>query len=280
MHEAQKRRAKTFRSLHAPGAILVLPNAWDAASARIFELENFGAIGTTSAGVAAALGFQDGNQADPQLVLASLQRICAAVQVPVTADVEAGYGLQSAELESFLGDVIAAGAVGVNLEDGIDPASGQLAPTELLVERIRAARRAAQAAQLELFVNARTDVYLLGEADPSWQLEEALRRARIYASAGADGIFTPGAWEPQTLAALAKGVALPLNVMAFDGVPPVPELHKLGVQRLSIGSGALQATLQLTRQIAQELRERGTYTRFTSDWLSYGEMNEMFAKEG
>ncbi|MEV0720041.1 isocitrate lyase/phosphoenolpyruvate mutase family protein, partial [Asanoa sp. NPDC050611] len=190
-----------FRSLHhRPGQPLVLPNAWDVASARIIEKAGAAAIATTSAGVAWGLGTEDDGGLGQQEALDVIARIVAAVGVPVTADVEAGYG----DVEGTIRMVREAGAVGVNLEDGT-------APTAEHTERIRTAR---QVGGPELFVNARIDTYLRQLGDPETRLTETLDRAAAYVAAGADGVFVPGVTDAATIATLAKELTVPLNIMA------------------------------------------------------------------
>jgi len=269
MNSEQRSRATAFQALHRPGAVLVLPNAWDGASARIFAREGFAAVGTTSAGVAWALGHPDGQHVDRGTMLEAVGRIVRSVDVPVTVDIEKGYGRTVAEVCDTVRGVIEAGGVGINIEDAVlDPGR--------LVERIHAIREVAARAELPLFVNARTDTYLRGGAPPAACFEDTVARLTAYAQAGADGLFAPGLADLDTIARLARAVSRPLNVYAGAGVPSVPELAAAGVRRLSVGCGPMQATLALTRDIARELREHGTYGAFTERALAYGEVNALF----
>ena len=268
---AQREKAARFGALHR-GDILVLPNAWDAASARVFELAGARAIATTSAGVAAALGRPDGERVRRDDMLDALRRIVAAVDVPVSADVESGYGTTVAEVCATVAGVIDAGAVGVNLEDA-------MRDTGVLVERVAAVRELAREKGVPLFVNARTDVWLRRGGDPRTHLDEGIARLRAYAAAGADGVFAPGLADPDTIARVAAAVDRPLNVLAGPGVPPAPELARLGVARVTVGSGAMRATLGLVRRIADELLGDGTY-RFLADAPSHAEVNAMFTSGG
>jgi len=273
--DVRKLPARGFHDLHHAGRILVLPNAWDAVSARIFERAGFPAIGTTSAGVAWTLGHPDGQRVSRQDALAAIRRIVRAVDVPVTADVERGLGTTPAELTETARAVIDAGAVGVNLEDGRD--AGVLTPAEIHVERIRVFRAAADAAGVPLFINARTDVYFLPSDDPQAQVAEVLRRAGLFVAAGADGLFVPGITEPEAIATIARAVAVPVNVYAFAGVPSAPDLEALGVARVSVGCGPMQATLALTRRIAEELRAHGTWEAMSAGALSAREVNGLMS---
>jgi 2-methylisocitrate lyase-like PEP mutase family enzyme len=266
---SQRDMALRFHELHRTGGILVLPNAWDASSARVFELAGARAIATTSAGVAASLGYPDGEQVPSALMIGVVERIVATVDVPVSVDAEAGYGTDVAEVRETVRAVLAAGGVGVNLEDGLhDP--------EWLVERIVATREVAAAANVPLFVNARTDLYMRRTRDPAAQLDEALKRLRAYQAAGADGLFAPGLADPETIRRIVAAVDRPLNILAFAGVPPARELERLGVARVSVGSGPMRATLGLVRRIAEELLGAGTYARFLEGAPSHAEVNAMF----
>ena len=273
MTTTQVELARRFRELHRGGRILVLPNAWDVASARIFEAAGFPAVGTTSAGIAWSLGFPDGQAAPRALVLDAIRRIASAVAIPVTADVERGYGAGPADVAETVRAVIDAGAVGVNLEDGRE--GGKLASAERHVERIHAAREAAEQAGVRLFVNARTDVWFLPSDDPRAQVTETLRRAKLFVDAGADGLFAPGIAKPDAIAEVVRGAGCPVNVYAFTGVPPAPELQQLVVGRVSVGCGPMQATLGLTRRIATELREHGTWASMSDGALPVGELNAL-----
>jgi len=272
---SQQTKAAEFRRLHSESRPLVLPNAWDAASARIFEDTGFPCIGTTSAGIAWALGYPDGQRVSREEMLEAVRRIVRTVQVPVSADIEAGYGDAPEEVATTVRSVIDAGAVGINLEDspGID--GEPLAEISLQVEKIRAVREAASQAGAPLFINARTDVYLMSVGKPESRFDNALRRARAYREAGADGIFVPGLAEANVIADLVRTIDAPLNILANAGVPSVSELGRLGVARISIGSGAIRATLSLVRHIAGDLLEQGTYTNFTEGTISYADVNRL-----
>jgi 2-methylisocitrate lyase-like PEP mutase family enzyme len=271
-------RAGAFRRLHRGPSILVLPNAWDAASAAVFAASGFPAVATSSGAVAFAAGYPDGEQLPREQMLASLERICAAVDVPVTADIEKGYGSTPEEVAETVRLVIEAGAVGVNLEDGLGPSGAPaLRPVAEQLERLRAARRAAEAAGVPLFVNARTDVYLAGIGEPAGRVGLAIERAAAYAEGGADGVFVPGVVEADAIRAIASAVPAPLNVFIRPGLPSLAELHALGVARLSLATAPILATLGLLRKISRELLETGTYTALQADAVAYPEMQGLFA---
>jgi 2-methylisocitrate lyase-like PEP mutase family enzyme len=237
----QERLAADFRALHAAPPVLVLVNAWDVASAVLIASHPAcPAIATSSAGVAAVLGHPDGERIPPEEMLDMVRRIAAAVDVPVSADVEAGYGDAAATAHA----VWDAGGVGVNLEDGGGSADEH-------VERVRAARAAVPA----LVINARTDLYLLGRPD----FDETVRRAAAYLDAGADSIFVPGVADAETIGRLAEAIDAPLNVLAVPGTPPVAELERLGVARVSVGSGLMRAVSSHVRVAAGRIFESGSF---------------------
>jgi 2-methylisocitrate lyase-like PEP mutase family enzyme len=273
----QRDKAVAFRQMHAGPRILVLPNAWDVASARIFEEAGFTAVATTSAGVAAALGYPDGEQVSREEMAAVVRRIAERVAVPVSADMEAGYGVQLADLAQTVRAVLAAGAVGMNLEDGTSDKEHPLTDIPIQIERIQAVRQEAAARGVPLVLNARTDVYLLAVGPEGERFAHGVQRANAYRKAGADCLFVPGVRDAATIAALVRALDGPLNVLAGPGTPPVPELERLGVARVSVGSGPMRAALTLTRRIAEALRGPGTYDLFNRDTLTHAEVNRLMA---
>jgi 2-methylisocitrate lyase-like PEP mutase family enzyme len=262
-----KARAELFRSLHTPGHPLVLPNAWDAASARVIEEAGAAAVATTSSGVAWALGAADGNHADRDEVLRALARIVAAVDIPVSADIEGGYADDPEGVAETIRGVLAAGAVGINIEDSQGPA---LRDTAEQSARIAAARTAADEAGVPLFIHARTDTYLRGAGG----LPETLARATAYLAAGASGIFVPGVTAPALVADLASAIDAPLGILTGPGAPPVPELAAAGPARISIGGALAESAYALVRRAARELLERGTYDSLV-EAIAYGEFNAL-----
>jgi len=275
MTETQQFKASRFREMHRGAQALLLPNVWDVASARVVEQAGFPAIATTSAGIAFSVGYPDGQKISREQMLARVGRIVRAVEAPVTADVEAGYGSRPEDAARTAAEVIQAGAVGINLEDGTLDPGRPLVDRLLQVEKIRAVREAAQKKGVELVLNARTDVYLREFAPPESRYGEAMLRARAYRDAGADCIFVPGLRDPDTISRLVRELECPVNILAGPGVPSVPELEKLGVARVSLGSGAMRATLGLLRQIAEELKHSGTY-RALENAPSHAEVSQLF----
>jgi 2-methylisocitrate lyase-like PEP mutase family enzyme len=257
----QRDRAAQFRDRHtdSDAGTLVLPNSWDAASTLLFEQAGFEAVGTSSAGVAASMGVPDGEHLSRAEMLAVVERISHTVGVPVSADIEAGYGDSPADVSETIRRTIDAGAVGVNLEDGTDDPAGPLDDVEGHAAKIRAARDAADDAGVPLVINGRTDVFWREAGDEADRVDRAIQRANAYADAGSDCLFVPGVTDAATIEALVDGIDGPLNVLGGPGAPPVPELGDLGVGRVSVGSGPMRATLARLREIAAELRDEGTY---------------------
>jgi len=269
-------KALRFRERHLGPGVLVLPNAWDVASARIFEEAGFPAVATTSAGIAFSLGYPDGERIPRGEMFARIARITRAVQVPVTADIEAGYGPTPEHAATATRELIHAGAVGMNLEDASGDPDQPLIDLAIAVDKIAAARGVAAELRVPVVVNARTDVYLRRGGDPGTQFSEALRRLIAYRDAGADCVFAPGLKDAETIGRLVKDVQCPLNILAVPGTPPIPELEKLGVARVSLGSGPMRATLGLLRRMAEELKATGTYSAL-EEAVPYADVNKLLA---
>ncbi|WP_432829206.1 isocitrate lyase/PEP mutase family protein [Dactylosporangium sp. CA-092794] len=268
-------RAARFRALHSTAAPLVLVNAWDAASARVIAAAGAPAVATTSAGVAWTLGSPDGDSLPRDAALEHLARIVRAVpaELPVTADIESGFGETPAAVAETIRGVLATGAVGINLEDSVREARGTAVGLRDVAEqqaRIAAARGAADDAGVELYINARVDTYFRGAP------EETVVRAEAYLAAGASGIFVPGVAAADTIAALAKAIPAPLNVLAQPGTPTVAELAALGVARVSLGSWVAEAAYALARRAATEAYTSGTYGAL-SDAYDFAELNRLMS---
>jgi len=274
--EEQKRKANDFRRMHRGAKALLLPNVWDVASARIIEEAGFPAVATTSAGIAFSLGYPDGQKITREEMLARVARIARALRVPVSADVEAGYGNAPEDAAQTARGVIEAGAIGLNLEDGTGNPQSPIADLSLQLEKIRAIREAALSAGVLLVVNARTDVYLDQVGPPEQRYSETIRRIRAYRDAGADCLFVPGVRDAPTIAKLVNDIEAPLNILAGSGSPSIPELEKLGVARVSLGSAPMRATLGLVRRMAEELNKSGTYSALEGA-PTHAEVNKMLA---
>ncbi|MCI3134050.1 isocitrate lyase/PEP mutase family protein [Phenylobacterium aquaticum] len=236
--------AATFHALHAGPDILVLPNAWDAASAALMADAGAKAVATSSAAVAWAHGYADGDVLPVPTLIRALEEIARILPVPLTADIEGGYSDDPGTVADTVRAVIGAGAVGINLEDG------RRAP-DLHARKIEAVREAATKAGVDLFINARTDVYLAQLVAPDLAEAEAIRRARLYAGAGASGIFIPFANEAALIGRLAAAAPLPLNIMSFAGVPTAAQLQTLGVRRLSSATGLFKAAFAALQSATQ-----------------------------
>ncbi|MDG4785890.1 isocitrate lyase/phosphoenolpyruvate mutase family protein [Micromonospora sp. WMMD1102] len=271
----QRSRAELFRSLHVPGNPVVLVNAWDAASARIVAAAGARAVATTSAGVAWSLGAPDGDALGRELATELVGRVVAAVPLPVTADIESGFGTTPEEVAGTVRAVLAAGAVGVNLEDVAPAGTAGLRDVADQSARLAAARAAADEAGVPLYVNARVDTFLRGAGG----LPETLDRAAEYLRAGADGIFVPGVVDPDTVTALVVGIPAPVNVLAGPGAPTVPELAGLGVGRVSLGSSVAAAAYAVVRRAATQTYGAGGYDALDGG-LDYGTLNELMRDTG
>lgn len=273
-NSVQKRKAETLRALHSAAAPLLLVNVWDVASARIIEETGFPAIATSSAGIAFAQGFPDGQKIHPDRMMAAIAQIAQAVHVPVTADVEAGYGETPERAARTARNVIFGGAVGMNLEDATGEKDRPLADLSLQVERINAVRETAQKYEIALVLNARTDVYLLQVGESGKRYGETLRRLQAFREAGADCVFAPGLLDAATIGRLVKDLNCPVNILAVPGAPPVAELASLGVKRISLGSGPMRSSLGHLRRLADEVKSSGTY-ELLQGAPSHAEMNAL-----
>jgi 2-methylisocitrate lyase-like PEP mutase family enzyme len=274
----EQAKAAAFRVLHSGREILLLPNVWDVASARLIEESGFKAAATSSAGIAFSLGYPDGQRISREQMLAVIARIAKAVRVPVTADVEAGYGKTPDDAGRTARAVLDAGAVGMNLEDAMGDSPSVLVELPLQLEKIRAVREMASRLRIPLVLNARTDMYLLQIGDPAERYDETVRRLSAFREAGADCVFAPGLRDAPTIGRLVADLNCPINILAGPGSPSVPELSKLGVARVSLGSATMRATVGCLRRIAQELKATGTYSNL-EDAPSHAEMNRMMERK-
>ena len=275
MPTEQSAKAESLRAMHFAPPVLVLPNAWDAASARIFEKAGARAIATTSAGVAFSLGHPDGQGIPRDLMLEAVARIATSVRVPVTADVEAGYGSSPGEMAETTVCLIQAGAVGLNLEDATGDPSNPLFSLQEQVERIGAVKESAEHAGVRVVINARTDVFLGQIGEPAKRLGETVRRLSAYRSAGADCVFIPGVTDAPTISELVRQVSGPINVLIGSDMPSTAELQNLGVARVSAGSGIMRASMAFARDAAVELLTQGTYSAILERTIPFIELNNL-----
>lgn len=271
----QQNRAEKFHALHHADKTLVLPNAWDCASAKIFEETGFSAIATTSSGISWACGHQDGEHIPPELMINVIGRIARVVEIPVTADIEGGYYRKDLdEFSQFIGDTVQAGAVGINLEDG-DSETGNLTDLNWQAQRIKSAKAAGKEKGVNLFVNARTDAMSLAKKDLKTKIKICIERAKAFKEAGADGIFIPFVSELETVIQLKKAIDLPLNILT-SATLEVSELKKLKVNRISVGGKPMLATLNLLRKISTELKSENDWPSLYTDNPTYGDINGKF----
>lgn len=277
----QAQKAEQLRKLHHGPRILLLPNAWDVSSARVLEQLGYPAIATTSAGIAFSLGYRDGQRISRKEMLDVVARIARAVRVPVTADMEAGYGITTEDLADTARAVVEAGAVGVNLEDVTGDDQSSQVDTALQVAKIRKVCEVSASLGVPLVVNARTDAYLMPVGEPATRFDRTVERLRAYRGAGAGCLFAPGVYERQTIEDLVRALAAPLNVLLGPASPPLRDLEKMGVARASLGSAVMRATLGLLRRIGKQLLEQsGTYESILDGAIPYAEMNHLMQGPG
>jgi 2-methylisocitrate lyase-like PEP mutase family enzyme len=253
-------KAEQLKALHVPGKPLVLVNVWDSVSARIVARAGAPAIATTSAGVAFATGYPDGQRIPPELMLDAVARVCAAVSIPVSADLESGYGDSAESLERTVAGMLDAGAVGLNLEDHSGAPTDPLVEPELQLDKIRAVREAGNKRGVPIVLNARTDSYLRGLGTKQEMFEETIRRGEAYRDAGADCVFVPGLSDPAVIGEIVRRLACPVNVLAVAGGPSIAELARLGVARVSLGSGPMRAAMTVFRRLTEEVFAKGSFS--------------------
>lgn len=271
----QVERAQRFLALHDRSRVLLLPNAWDAGSARIFEDLGFDAIATTSGGVAWSLGYADGEHAPLEEVIQAVRRIARVVSVPVTVDFEAGYGDSPEAVATSVRAVIDVGAVGINLEDGIR--HERLRDVDDAAQRIVAAREAARDMGVPIVINARIDAWIIGgEADVAERFDETLRRAQAYLAAGADCIYPIALADADTIARLCAELDAPINVGLRPGLPDVATLGRLGVARVSAATRLAMLALSHAREAAREWRDTGRFAPLDTGF-GYPELQRLFS---
>lgn len=268
-----KEKIEVFHQFHHNNDILLLPNAWDAISAKIFEKEGARAIGTTSAGIAAVLGYPDGQLIPKYLFLQTVERIISSVHVPVSVDLEAGYGETVSDICDTVQKVTDMGAVGINIED-TDPQTNQLIPIIYQVNRIRAIRKLANKNNLPLFINARTDVYWASNVPSEKRYEETLCRLLAYKEARADGLFVPGLTDISVITNLCNKTRLPLNVLGGAWITSINALKNAGIARISIGSGIFRVAATSTREACHQFVQ-GNFS-FLKDSIPYDFVNNLF----
>jgi 2-methylisocitrate lyase-like PEP mutase family enzyme len=271
-YSSQKAKMEAFKQLHYQNHILMLPNAWDAISAKLFEKEGAHAIGTTSAGIAVTLGYPDGQRMPKDLFLKIVERIISSVNIPVSVDIEAGYGKTIGEICDTVQKLLDMGAVGVNLED-TDPKTNQIIEINKQVDRIRAIRQLADKNNLPLFINARTDIYWSSNVPVDKRYEETLSRLLAYKAAGADGVFVPGLTDISLITKLHNAIELPINVLGGTWITSMDSLKNTGVARISAGSGIFRSEVTHTQQAYRQF-SHGNFS-FLKNAISYDAINAM-----
>lgn len=265
MNVARDHNAQLFHALHADG-LLLLANCWDAGTARMATHAGSKALATSSAAVAWSHGYADGSQLPPDLLLATVRGIRRTSALPLTVDIENGYADAPADVAALTRDLVHAGVVGINIEDGADS-------PELLCEKIAAVRQAAAADGVQLYINARTDIWLRSPAPPESRVRETLRRAALYRNAGASGLFVPGVTAESDIADLAQGCGMPLNVLVRPGFPSLERLLQLGVRRLSAGSDISEMAFSHIRHAMDHFLESGAIVAPQTPVLNYPTIN-------
>ena len=267
-------RAERFRALHRRPHLFVLPNAWDVPSARVFEDAGFPAVATSSAGMMVSLGYPDGETVPRSEYVAAVGRIARRLSVPLSADVVAGFGKTPGRVVDTVRSVVGAGAVGINLEDQ-DPASRTLTPLPKQLAKIRAIREDAERLGVPLVINARTDALWRGRGSAEARWREAVLRCRAFRDAGADCVYPMRLTEAREIVEFVQEVPGPVNVMVRPGLPPLAELERLGVRRVSFGPSASYATMGLLRRIGQEVRHDGSFRTLVDGAITFDELNAL-----
>jgi len=269
-------KAEAFRALHRGPTLLLMANAWDAITARLFEAEGFAAIATTSGGVSWALGYPDGETAPWPEVVAHTARIARVVGVPVTADIEGGFGATPAAVGRSITDIIGAGAVGVNLEDSI-AGPAPMRSLEDAAARIRAAREAANVAGVPIVINARIDLFIKHVGEGEAQFNEAVERGKAYLAAGADSIYPISLRDTAVIGRLVKALGCPININVRAGHPGVAELEALGVRRVTTATALTLVALSAVRDAVRDMRGRGRFDAIDPG-ITHPEMQQLLAK--
>jgi 2-methylisocitrate lyase-like PEP mutase family enzyme len=274
MARTQKEKAEDFRALHHGNRILVLPNGWDVPSARVFEDAGFPAVATSSAGLLVSLGYPDGEVIGRDEFVSAVGVIARVLSVPLSADIVAGFGKTTKEVLVTVKAILKTGAVGINIED-FTHATKKLYPVERQVGNVKAIRKLGETTGIPLVINARTDALRFGDGDEEERFKEAIRRATAYRDAGADCIYPMGLVDAASIATFVKALDFPINVMVRKGLPPVGELERLGVARVSFGPGPSYAAMGLLRRAAKEVLEKGTYENLIEGAITFDELNAL-----
>jgi len=274
--ESQIKLANEFQKMHGDKKILVLPNAWDAGGAVIFEKEGFTAIGTSSAGISYSLGYPDGEYISFDDILDTTKKIKKRISIPLSIDVERGYGDTPNRIVQNIQSIIEEGAVGINLEDGLLNSKGLVSIEDqcLLISQISTLK---DTLGINFVINARTDAYWLNlDTNKNNLLEETIKRANLYLEAGADCIFVPGILDIEEIKMFVDQINGPINIIITPNTPSIDFLEKLGVARVSSGSAPARATYAVLKNISNELHNFGTYSNIFKTNIAYDTLNSIF----
>jgi 2-methylisocitrate lyase-like PEP mutase family enzyme len=272
--KSQKEKAEDFRALHHGKRILILPNGWDVPSARVFEDAGFPAIATSSAGMLVSLGYPDGEVIGRDEFVSTVGRIARVLSVPLSADIVAGFGKTTKEVLVTVKAILKTGAVGINIED-FTHATKKLNPIERQIENVKAIRKLGETTGIPLVINARTDALRFAEGEEGARFKEAVRRATAYRDAGADCVYPMGLTDTASIANFVKALDFPINVMVRKGLPPISELERLGVARVSFGPSPTYVAMGLLKRAAKEVFEKGTYENLIEGAITFDELNAL-----
>lgn len=272
----QIENAKKFRKLHK-GEMFFLPNAWNGGSAKVFEKQGFSAIGTTSAGIAYSLGYEDGEKIKFDDVLRVVKEIVKVTNLPLTVDIERGYGSTLEEIETNIEKVISLGAVGINIEDGITE-NKNVDSLSYFIKKVKTIAELREKLGIPFVINARTDIYLLNTGNPDEMLEMTIERAKALKKVGADCIFIPGALDEETIIKLRSNINMPINLFVHDAFNDIEKLNQLGINRLSSGSALVRTTINKLINISTEFNN-GECKSVLSHNFSYAAANKYFRKD-
>ena len=275
---SQAEKAEAFRSLHDRRRVLVLPNAWDVPSARIFEDEGFPAVATSSAGLMVSLGYPDGEEIPQKEFLSAVGRIARALSIPLSADVVGGFGESPENVVRSVRAVVREGAIGINIEDFVH-STKKLLPLEKQTSRLRALVRLRKSSEVPFVINARTDALRYAQGAEEAKFEEAVRRAKAFRDLGADCVYPMGLVEADAISRFVRELDFPVNVMVRKGLPPVPDLQRMRVARVSFGPSASYAALGLLHRASEEIREKGTYETLVEGAISFDELNSLAVRK-
>lgn len=270
---SQAEKAESFRSLHR-GRILVLPNAWDVPSARVFEDSGFPAVATSSAGLMASLGFADGESIPKRDLMGAVERIAGALGAPLTVDLVSGFGKGPDAVVKTVKETVRAGAVGINIEDFVHETK-KMIPLSEQEAKLKALVRLRDSSKVRFVINARTDALRFGKGDDAEKLDQAISRCGAYRDLGADCVYPMGLVDAASISKFVKALRFPVNVMVRKGLPSVPELQKLGVARVSFGPSASYAAMGLLKRASAEVMNQGTYSTLLDGAISFDELNSL-----